>query len=184
MDLGIVADPRLYEFLLLVDRDLAEAVRVGGCPCGGALHRADYPRKPRGALVEPGPAYGQRLSWCCAVCRRRRTPPSVRFLGRRVYLGAVVVLATALSQGLTARRAAWIRERIGACPRTLARWQAWWRERFVASAFWKTARASIQPPLSVERLPATLLERFSGADARERLIRALRFLSPMTTTSA
>jgi hypothetical protein len=34
----------------------------------------------------------RRLSLCCSQCRRRTTPPSVRFLGRRVYLAAVVVL--------------------------------------------------------------------------------------------
>jgi hypothetical protein len=30
--------------------------------------------------------YGQRFSFCCAVggCRKRTTPPSLRFLGRKV----------------------------------------------------------------------------------------------------
>jgi len=32
--------------------------------------------------------------FCCAVdgCRSRATPPSLRFLGRKVYLAAIVVL--------------------------------------------------------------------------------------------
>ena len=38
--------------------------------------------------------YRYRFSFCCDRdgCRKRVTPPSVRFLGRRVYLGAVVIL--------------------------------------------------------------------------------------------
>ena len=32
------------------------------------------------------------------------TPPSVRFLGRKVYLGAVVILISAMRQGPTPRR--------------------------------------------------------------------------------
>ena len=31
-----------------------------------------------------GPAYDRRLSFCCADCRKRLTPVSVRFLGRKV----------------------------------------------------------------------------------------------------
>ena len=34
-------------FLLAVDEDLAEETRKKGCPCGGRLHCANYPRKPR-----------------------------------------------------------------------------------------------------------------------------------------
>lgn len=183
MDATILADPRLYELLLFIDQDLAEAVRAGGCTCGGVLHRADYPRKPRGALAELCRAYARRLSWCCAACRHRRTPASVRFLGRRVYLGVVVVLVSALAEGLTARRAAWLREQVGVSPRTVERWRVWWRERFVASVFWEAARSCVQPPVDCSRLPGSLIERFAAADDRERMILTLRFLSPLTTAS-
>ena len=37
-----------WAFLFTIDQDLAETTRRRGCPCGGRLHRADYPRKPRG----------------------------------------------------------------------------------------------------------------------------------------
>lgn len=50
------------------------------------------------------------MSLCCARCRKRRTPPSVRFLGRRVYLAAVVVLACVLRQGPTRWRVARLRD--------------------------------------------------------------------------
>ena len=44
----LLRDARFWLFLVDVDRDLAETARQQACPCGGRLHRADYPRKPRG----------------------------------------------------------------------------------------------------------------------------------------
>ena len=70
------------------------------------LHRACYPRKPRGVGGARDATYEHRLSFCCATdgCRRRITPPSVRFLGRKVYLGVIVIVVSALEQGLSAAR--------------------------------------------------------------------------------
>ena len=39
---------RFWSFLFAIDQDLAETTRKQGCPCGGRLHCANYPRKPRG----------------------------------------------------------------------------------------------------------------------------------------
>jgi hypothetical protein len=77
--------------LLACDADLAEAARAGRCAlCGGALHSACYPRKPRGRPCRLGPEHDRRFSFCCAVdsCRSRATPPSLRFLGRKVHLAS------------------------------------------------------------------------------------------------
>jgi hypothetical protein len=114
-------------------------------------------------------------------CRQRVTPPSVRYLGRRVYLGAVVVLVTAMRAGLTARRAAQLREVLGVSVRTLARWRRWWQETFVASSFWQGVKGRFVPPVDPGELPATLLERFVADHARDRLVAVLRFLTPITT---
>jgi hypothetical protein len=91
-------------FLFSVDQDLAQSAREKACPCGGRLHRANYLRKPRGAEDLPED-YGYRFSFCCARdgCRKCVTPPSVRFLGRKVYLFAVVVLVSAMRQGPSPR---------------------------------------------------------------------------------
>jgi hypothetical protein len=104
---AILRDANLYTFLFQIDRDLAAEARAAGCLCGGVLHSARYPRKPRGGPRGLGPEYETRLSFCCAKegCRRRTTPPSVRFLGQRVYLGAVVVLVSAMEGGVTLKRA-------------------------------------------------------------------------------
>lgn len=183
---AILRDSRFYDFLFSIDQDLAEQIRSGGCPCGGVLHRADYPRKPRGGPEEVGRALRRRLSWCCARegCRRRQTPPSVRFLGRRVYWAAVVVLASAMACGITTERGARLREWVGVSVRTLRRWRAWWLGAFVASAFWREVRGRFAPLVEEGALPRSLIERFVAAtDEPQRLIRALCFLSPLTTRS-
>ena len=67
--------------------------------CGGRLDSDPYPRKPRvPATVELPAEYHSRFSYSCGVrtCRKRHTPASTRFLGRRIYLGVIVVLATAM----------------------------------------------------------------------------------------
>ena len=176
-------DSSLFHLLLFADRDLATEVQVGGCGCGGALHWARYPRKPRGGppadLLDE---YSTRESFCCAVegCRKRATPPSLRFLGRRIYLGAVVVLASAMTGGVTEKRAARMRAVVGVSMRTLQRWRAWWLAAFPRTVFWKGARARFSPPVEASRLPASLLERFA-AGASVGLEACLRFLSPITT---
>lgn len=63
---------------------------------------------------------------------------------------------------------------------TLRRWRAWWQETFTRAPLWRAACAASMPPLDVPGLPRTLLERFVGADAAERLSAALRFLAPLT----
>ena len=85
-------DGNFWQHLLRVDLARAEQVRRGGCEdCGGPLDRSDYPRKPRGELGEAAAAYARRVSFCCRRegCRYRATPPSLRFLGRKVYAGAM-----------------------------------------------------------------------------------------------
>ena len=183
---GLLSDARLYATLWKFDQDLAAQTRAARCGCGGTLHSARYPRKPRGGPPDLGPAYDRRLSFCCAVegCRQRTTPPSVRFLGRRVYLSAVVVLVAAMRQGISPARATRLHDLLGVSLRTLKRWRTWWREVFVRGPFWKRARGRFAPPVDGGRLPASLLERFAGDDEATRLVATLAFLAPITTASA
>lgn len=181
----ILGDARLYGLLLKYDEDLAAEAQAAGCECGGVLHVSDFPRKPRGGPSDLGAGHDRRLSFCCDRdgCRGRVTPPSVRFLGRRVYLGAVVVLVSAMLNGPTPRRVAKLVLLIGASRRTLQRWRAWWRTAFAKGAFWKAAGGRFTTPVARRLLPQSLLDRFGG-DERERLVAALRFLSPITSKSA
>jgi hypothetical protein len=182
---ALLADGRLYELLQRFDEDLAAEHRAGGCPCcGSVLHSARYRRKPRG-FAGLNSEYDWRLSFCCARegCRTRTTPPSLRFLGRKVYLGAVVVLVSALRCGVSPARMRYLGQRVGVNRRTVMRWRQWWCEELIATAFWRAAAGRLMPPLEHGELPASLLERFAGA-AQDRLISLLRWISPITTQSA
>ncbi len=178
-------DSRFYQFLFRVDEEIAAEVQLGGCRCGGVLHSARYPRKPRGPREALDASYTTRLSFCCAEegCRRRTTPPSVRFLGRTVYLGIVVILVTALEHGLSPRRRAQLIEQLDLWPQTLARWRRWWREDFVASRCWRAERGHFVPSLERGRLPGVLLGRLMGEDLQRRVCLLLRLITPITTTS-
>ncbi len=179
-----LADSKLFEALLAIDLDLASSARAGGCLiCGGRLDRADYPRKPRGGPACLGAEWDRRLSFCCDACRKRLTPPSVRFLGRKVYLGVVVLLAGVLRQGPTPWRVSRLRETLGVSARTLRRWHRWWRDAFVRTPFWKAACAYFARPVDEGNLPGSLLAAFTG-DPRSQVLATLRFLRPLTTTSA
>jgi hypothetical protein len=183
---GILRDASFFGFLHRIDEDLAARARAAGCGCGGRLDSARYPRKPRGGPSDVD-GYDRRASFCCAEegCRKRVTPPSVRFLGRRVYLGVVVLLGAAMRHGLSPRRVAELRERLGVSRRTLDRWRRWWLTRFVMTSFWQAHRGRFAPPLEVDVLPQSLIDRFVhvAVDRPSGLVAALRFLSPLSTSS-
>ena len=174
----------LWSLLVAIDRDLAECARRQGCPCGGRLHCAHYPRAPRGGPEHLPDEYRQRFSFCCERdgCRKRVTPPSVRFLGRRVYLGAVVVLVSAMRQGPTPRRVRELSRLFGVDRATIARWQAFWCDRLPPTPFWKIARARLVPVVQIVSLPYSLLDAFlSRHPPCTAWALLLRFLSPITT---
>jgi hypothetical protein len=101
-------------------------------------------------------------------------------LGRRVYVGLIVVLVAALRHGLTPERMQVLRESLGIDRRTVERWRQWWLESFVQSSFWKEARARFMPPVCDKSLPWSLCEVFD-IERRDRLLDLLKFLSPITT---
>jgi hypothetical protein len=164
--------------LLQIDIELAAQSRAGGCQCGGVLHRANYPRKPRACLNEIREDYEWRFSFCCHRCRKRATSMSVRFLGRRVYLGLAVVL---MSAGRTeaSSEVADLSKLLAVPVRTIQRWRSWWAAQFPLTPLWQAACARFMPPVDLSRLPGSLIERFA-VSAAESLMRLLVFLSPLT----
>jgi hypothetical protein len=178
---------KLVEF----DRKIAAAVAAEGCRhCGGPLHQGNYDRKPRGGeIAGAGEAFTLRHALCCGRegCRRRALPPSLRFLGRRVYLEAVVLLASAQAMLMPALRR--VQARTGVPTRTLRRWRNWWAEAFPRSAVWLQMRARFAPPPPDDtELPRSLLDRLASslgaaATAGAVLVLAARWLSPVTTRS-
>lgn len=176
--------------LVEADERIARQVAAAGCEyCGGPLHQGNYLRKPRGAgIAGAGEAFGLRHSLCCGRrgCRRRALPPSLRFLGRRVYLEAVVLIATALTLVAPTLRA--VRGETGVPVRTLRRWQTWWTMTFPQLSTWTVLRARFAPPPPEEsELPKSLLDRFAAslpsAATSDVLMLAARSLAPLTTGS-
>lgn len=192
----MVHDLRLGEefFAMLAgfDAEIAGRVAAAGCRhCGGPLYQANYERKPRGAGIAPaGEAFTLRYSLCCGRegCRKRATPPSLRFLGRRVYLEAVVLLASVATQLVASLRDA--RTLTGVPGRTLRRWGSWWRNTLPQSSTWIELRARFRPPPPDETaLPASLVARLradldaGGGSIGETCHLAARLLAPATTLS-
>ena len=131
----LLREASFYQLLFRLDEDLAESARASGCACGGRLHQAHYQRKPRGGPLGLSRCTSLRLSYCCSVdgCRRRRTPPSLRFLGRKVFFSVVVLLIPVLREGPKGERLHRLQEVFQVSPRTVRRWQRWWREDFGCS---------------------------------------------------
>jgi hypothetical protein len=176
---------RFWSVLLAIDHDLAETTRKNACPCGGRLHASNYLRKPRGTPQQLPRPQCLRLSFCCDRdgCRKRVTPPSVRFLGPKVYLGVIIILISAMRQGPTPRRVRELFLRFGADRQTIARWQVFWRELVPSTPFWKVARAFLAPDVDTTTLPLALLDAFLGRCADwDGWARLLRFLAPITIT--
>jgi hypothetical protein len=166
------------------DEKIARAVAAGGCQkCeGGALHRSDYRRKPRGGGIAPeGEGSVTRFSLCCDQegCRKRATPPSLRFLGRRVYLGAVVVVASMFARVIA--RATELRQATGVPVRTTRRWLGWWGGPFVSTSVFVAVCARLIG-VAVAELPASIVLRLLGSPT-EQVGAMLALLAPLTTST-
>jgi hypothetical protein len=179
----ILQDERLYEFLENVDEDFAFEVKSRSCDhCGEVLHRADFERKPRG--FKAGPSWDRRCSFCCSRegCRKRHTLPSVRFLGRKVYVGVIIVLVSAMMHGPNEHRLKRLQQELTIDRRTLKRWHQWWAQIFVQSSFWKAEPGRFFSQMSSAQMPICLVQAF-GAVQIDGLVKLMTFLSPITTQS-
>jgi hypothetical protein len=170
-------------FALLEQFDEASTRQVAakGCPvCRGPLHRGDYDRKPRGGVIaSAGEEFLRRFSLCCGRegCRKRAMPPSLRFLGRRVYLGVVVIVASMVAQA----KAAASKRLTGVPRRTTQRWIAWWQGPFLRTDVFLALRALLIG-VAIEELPASIVLRFAGS-ATQQVRAMLEWLAPLTTSA-
>lgn len=183
----LVGDASLPSFLLQIDDELADKALAGGClHCGARLHSARFPRKVRGGPWGLDDVHDQRRSFCCSRrgCRRRLTPPSVRFVDRHIYLSVVVVLAGLLSQGASRWRLGHLSVKLGVSRRTLVRWRQWWRERFAQTQTWRRLRGRLSGVAPDEALPAAVVNRMQGETMSGRVIALMKLLAPMSASVA
>lgn len=157
-----------------------------GCPhpgCKGKLHRADYPRSPMGLPADFRDLYNHRHSLCCDTCRKRTTPASVRFFGRRWYPAPLFILLSLLTCGISQRRLTQVKRHLGfvASESTWRRWRQWWRTHFVQTRFWQQEKGRVPPTPELSRgpFPSVLLNLLKGR-ATEKIPLLLDFLSPPT----
>jgi hypothetical protein len=179
---------KVEHFAALAEADaaIARAVAMERCPhCNGPLHQGNYKRKPRGGLFAgAAERFSLRHSLCCGWrgCRKRTLPPSLRFLGRRVYLEVVVLFASACAQVAAALSNA--TEKTGVPTRTLRRWLSWWRDELPRRGWWAQLRAQFVPPGPDEAtLPRSLIEHLREvAGASQLAWLAAKCLAPGTTS--
>ena len=162
---SVLKDARGFELLWRLDGETAAAARARGCFCGGRLHAAPYQRKPRGGPDLPK-AMEKRFSFSCdrEGCRRRVTPPSLRFLDRKVYFAAVILLVPVLTRDVRGERLRKLLEVLKIQRQTLERWVRWWRESFPVSCRWQSVRGLFASPPASAAFPQSLLDAFPPAD--------------------
>lgn len=183
---GVWPDVNFFLVLVEADNAIVEQVQALGCPCGGRLDRADYMRKPRGLMADADPAHCRRFSLCCSRegCRARTCPTSVRFLNRKVYVAALILLSSIAycQERVTmqvSQAATNVAETFGVPRRTLQRWSVYFTTILPALVGFRAERARFMPPLDESLLPLTLLERFSGG-LHDQLMQTLWFVAQVT----
>ena len=162
---NLFKDSRLFEFIQEIDKDSETAASNQPCGhCQGKLDRAFFQRKPRSVPGGFEETFSIRPSFCCRSdgCRKRLTPVQLRFLGRKVYVSIIVLIAAAMTQGLNPKRLCAIERELGIPPRTVRRWIVYWREIFPSTNAWRYRRGNIIPPVDETGLPCTLLLRLSS----------------------
>lgn len=177
---AFLTDARGYELLLKLDAETAAEARAQGCRCGGRLHAAPYQRKPRGGPDSLPAEMDRRFSFTCdrQGCRRRVTPPSLRFLDRKVFFSVAVLLLPLLTRGLSPQRLDKLLETFKVTRRTVERWARFWRETFPASRRWQSVRGLFASPPAREAMPQSLVESFPlMVDLQDRIVSALRIVT-------
>lgn len=122
---------QLYNSFFEFDFLTAKSTQAAGCLfCTSHLNVSNYHRKPR-AYDRPVLAF----SFCCpsSNCRKRHSPSSIRFLGRKVYLAFFILsaLQNAQKHGVDKR----------VCRQTFSRWQAWFQQIKAHNTFLKIIKS-------------------------------------------
>lgn len=173
----------LIQLLFRLDQDLADQHQAARCPhCDGPLHHGNYQRQPRGLLEKIPSNYFIRQSFCCGnpACRRRSLPPSILFMGRRVYWHGAILAVMALRQRKpqSASKASLARL-FDVSRQTIRRWAEYFQEIFPKSDQWQRLRGMVLARVVDHDLPGALLDLFNRHHLvpEEAFLGCLRFLT-------
>lgn len=184
MSQNFLFNANFHLLLTKIDQEFSKKIKQQGCPdCGGPLHQADYPRSPFGGLPALLRAYyDERFSFCCGDCRKRITPQSVRFFGRKWFPAPLLVLISVLMLGINQSRIAQVKRHFGitVSESTWRRWRRWWSASFMTTQFWKQTKGSFPPTDQIIQgpFPRVLLNGFRG-EIKEKMHSLLKFLAPL-----
>jgi len=173
----------LFFHLYTLDKLVAQECQKNPCPhCGGPLHFANYPRKPRGEPCDLPKEYYTRFSLCCGKrgCRLRFMPLSCRFMGRKIYWFPVIVCVLSDTQRLDLNSNALnFPKHLQISRNTLSRWSLFFREEFPSSPQWQGIRGLVSAKVKNDKLPLSLINHFSSfkGSLYNALISCLKFLS-------
>jgi hypothetical protein len=180
---SIILNPDFHLFLFYIDKDLAQSICDSNCPfCDKALHQANYPRSPNGMPADQREYYEIRFSFCCSECRKRITPESIRFFGRRWHPAPAHLLICFLKLKVTNKLLNQVQKHLGITisKSTWIRWKQWWQEQFSQTDFWKLSRAQLaNQPVGNDIIPRFLVRLFPQQFS-DKLTSLLKFLSPIT----
>jgi len=176
-----------HALLDTIDQEFTNKAKQEGCPyCGGQLNIADYPRSTFGVPAQFRSMYDERYSLCCDTCRRRITPPSVRFFGRRWFPAPLLLLISLLSKGASSRRCALVKQHFGIAVSlsTWKRWRRWWNTVFPTTLFWQQSKGLLVSTLQAvhSHYPRILLDLLQGK-LTEKMCLLLQFLAPLTASN-
>lgn len=158
-----VPNASFYRFIQQIDLDIVKSAQAIPCShCGDRLDRSDYGRKPRGVILNTDDDL-RRYSLCCRQdgCRKRFTCKSLRFMGRKVFLGFFILFASSLPKNAEGSSVHRVSKDLDVSPQTLSRWLKYWREDFSKSTFWRREQGLFLPPVVEDNYAAMLISRFS-----------------------
>ncbi|MCX6129487.1 MAG: hypothetical protein NTX25_10550 [Proteobacteria bacterium] len=143
--LNILDDSSFFQILQSYDVDICKALQANDCShCGGKLDASHYQRKLRGIeWAELTEECSRRYSLCCRDegCRKRSTPLSLRFAGRKVYCSLLIMLFTLLKERGDGKAQRRLQKDFGLSAMTARRWTRLFQSALAASHWARAMRA-------------------------------------------
>lgn len=182
MYINLLNDHSFFNLLLKIDEDILNQARQSRCPhCGGLLDRADYRRKPRGEPDGLKESFYIKFSLCCRKdgCRKRKTPGSVRFFGRVVWVAPLFFIASILAGDCGNDDLDKLRKKLSLSKRVVKRWRHWWNVNFTQTKRWTVIRGIFGGEPTKSNLPNWILDRVKSdySCLSDAIVNSLKCLS-------